>query len=157
MQLPHRSFLLYFLALLFIFLFHLLFHILPYVFPFLNLRFSFHHLFFLPFSSSLIFICLSFCPQEVLGDVLAKALSAVARERPDDPVQFVADYLYRARLAEKDPNKYDEEEREMRERRERRQEEVEKRRQENERRKNRGGSSSGSGSSSSTDANGGIR
>ena len=33
--------------------------------------------------------------QDALGDVLAKALSAVAKERPDDPVQFVADYLYR--------------------------------------------------------------
>lgn len=31
--------------------------------------------------------------QDVLGDVLAKALSAVARERPEDPVQYVADFL----------------------------------------------------------------
>ncbi len=32
--------------------------------------------------------------QMVLGDVLAKALSEVARERPSDPVQFVAEYLH---------------------------------------------------------------
>ena len=28
-----------------------------------------------------------------MGDVLAQALSAVAKERPADPVQFVADFL----------------------------------------------------------------
>ena len=33
--------------------------------------------------------------QEVLGDVLAKALSSVAQERPEDPVSFVAEYLYK--------------------------------------------------------------
>ncbi len=33
--------------------------------------------------------------QQVLGDVLAKALSSVARERPHDPVQYVAEYLYK--------------------------------------------------------------
>jgi len=33
--------------------------------------------------------------QRVLGDVLSSALAAVARERPEDPIQFVADYLYR--------------------------------------------------------------
>ncbi len=33
--------------------------------------------------------------QQVLGDVLAKALSSVARERPQDPVQYVAEYLYK--------------------------------------------------------------
>ncbi len=33
--------------------------------------------------------------QQVLGDVLAKALSSVAKERPDDPVNFVAEYLYK--------------------------------------------------------------
>ena len=32
--------------------------------------------------------------QEVLGDVLAEALSAVARERPNDPIQYIADYLH---------------------------------------------------------------
>ena len=32
--------------------------------------------------------------QDVLGDVLAKALSSVARERPQDPIQYVADYLH---------------------------------------------------------------
>ena len=36
--------------------------------------------------------------QQVLGDVLARALSSVARERPDDPVQYVADYLYKVSL-----------------------------------------------------------
>ena len=30
-----------------------------------------------------------------MGDVLAQALSAVAKERPADPVQFVADFLLR--------------------------------------------------------------
>ena len=33
--------------------------------------------------------------QDALGDVLAQALSAVAKERPADPVQFVADFLLR--------------------------------------------------------------
>lgn len=32
--------------------------------------------------------------QEVLGDVLADALSKVAKERPIDPIQYVADYLH---------------------------------------------------------------
>jgi hypothetical protein len=32
--------------------------------------------------------------QEVLGDVLAEALSQVAKERPTDPIQYVADYLH---------------------------------------------------------------
>jgi len=32
--------------------------------------------------------------QDVLGDVLADALSKVARERPTDPIQYVADYLH---------------------------------------------------------------
>ena len=32
--------------------------------------------------------------QEVLGDVLADALSKVAKERPQDPIQYVADYLH---------------------------------------------------------------
>lgn len=32
--------------------------------------------------------------QEVLGDVLADALSKVAKERPVDPIQYVADYLH---------------------------------------------------------------
>lgn len=73
--------------------------------------------------------------QEVLGDVLAKALSAVAKERPEDPVQFVAEYLYRARLREKDPKRFQEEERKIRELETRRLEEVRKRREENERRK----------------------
>ena len=31
--------------------------------------------------------------QEVLGDILAQALSSVARERPKDPVQYVAEFL----------------------------------------------------------------
>ncbi|TRY73631.1 hypothetical protein TCAL_12959 [Tigriopus californicus] len=35
--------------------------------------------------------------QDVLGDVLAGALSSVARERPPDPIQFVANYLYKVR------------------------------------------------------------
>ena len=39
--------------------------------------------------------------QEVLGDVLAGALSSVARERPRDPVQYVADYLYKVQEEEK--------------------------------------------------------
>ncbi len=38
--------------------------------------------------------------QQVLGDVLAKALSSVAQERPDDPVQFVAEYLYKVCLVQ---------------------------------------------------------
>ena len=37
----------------------------------------------------------NFLPQDALGDVLAQALSAVAKERPADPVQFVADFLLR--------------------------------------------------------------
>lgn len=32
--------------------------------------------------------------QEVLGDVLADALSKVAKDRPIDPIQYVADYLH---------------------------------------------------------------
>nr|XP_040573977.1 uncharacterized protein LOC121122963 [Lepeophtheirus salmonis] len=32
--------------------------------------------------------------QDVLGDILSKALSLCARHRPKDPIQFVADYLY---------------------------------------------------------------
>ena len=32
--------------------------------------------------------------QEVLGDVLADALSQVARVRPPDPIQYIADYLH---------------------------------------------------------------
>ena len=32
--------------------------------------------------------------QDVLGDVLADALSKVAKERPSDPIQFVANYLH---------------------------------------------------------------
>jgi len=32
--------------------------------------------------------------QEVLGDALADALSKVAKERPPDPIQYVADYLH---------------------------------------------------------------
>jgi len=32
--------------------------------------------------------------KEVLGDVLAEALSKVARERPLDPIKYVADYLH---------------------------------------------------------------
>ena len=32
--------------------------------------------------------------QDVLGDVLADALSKVAKERPTDPIQFVANYLH---------------------------------------------------------------
>jgi hypothetical protein len=40
--------------------------------------------------------------QDVLGDVLAQALSNVARERPSDPIEFVADFLYKKRQEEKD-------------------------------------------------------
>ena len=32
--------------------------------------------------------------QHVLGDVLAEALSQVAKKRPADPIQYVADYLH---------------------------------------------------------------
>ena len=32
--------------------------------------------------------------QDVLGDVLAEALSKVAKERPEDPIQYVANYLH---------------------------------------------------------------
>ena len=32
--------------------------------------------------------------QDVLGDVLAEALSKVAKERPSDPIQYVANYLH---------------------------------------------------------------
>ena len=32
--------------------------------------------------------------QHVLGDVLAEALSQVAKKRPTDPIQYVADYLH---------------------------------------------------------------
>ena len=32
--------------------------------------------------------------QDVLGDVLADALSKVAKERPPDPIQYVANYLH---------------------------------------------------------------
>ena len=32
--------------------------------------------------------------QEVLGDVLAEALSKVAKERPADPIQYVANHLH---------------------------------------------------------------
>ena len=32
--------------------------------------------------------------QHVLGDVLAEALSQVAKRRPTDPIQYVADYLH---------------------------------------------------------------
>ena len=32
--------------------------------------------------------------QNALGDVLAEALSKVAKQRPPDPVQYVADYLH---------------------------------------------------------------
>ena len=32
--------------------------------------------------------------QHVLGDVLAEALSQVAKKRPSDPIQYVADYLH---------------------------------------------------------------
>lgn len=35
--------------------------------------------------------------QQVLGDVLAKALTAVARERPKDPIGYMAEFLYSAR------------------------------------------------------------
>ena len=38
--------------------------------------------------------------QEALGDVLAKALSAVAKERPLDPIKFMAEFLYRTRSEE---------------------------------------------------------
>ena len=31
--------------------------------------------------------------QNALGDVLADALSQVAKQRPPDPIQYVADYL----------------------------------------------------------------
>ena len=37
-----------------------------------------------------------------MGDVLAQALSAVAKERPADPVQFVADFLLRKQEDTKD-------------------------------------------------------
>ena len=37
-----------------------------------------------------------------MGDVLAQALSAVAKERPADPVQFVADFLLRKHEDTKD-------------------------------------------------------
>ena len=40
--------------------------------------------------------------QDALGDVLAQALSAVAKERPADPVQFVADFLLRKHEDTKD-------------------------------------------------------
>ena len=39
--------------------------------------------------------------QEALGDVLAKALAAVAKERPQDPIQFLADFLQSARKEQK--------------------------------------------------------
>ena len=32
--------------------------------------------------------------QNALGDVLAEALSQVAKKRPADPIQYVADYLH---------------------------------------------------------------
>ena len=32
--------------------------------------------------------------QNALGDVLAEALSQVAKKRPSDPIQYVADYLH---------------------------------------------------------------
>ena len=32
--------------------------------------------------------------QNALGDVLADALSQVAKKRPTDPIQYVADYLH---------------------------------------------------------------
>ena len=32
--------------------------------------------------------------QNALGDVLADALSQVAKKRPADPIQYVADYLH---------------------------------------------------------------
>ncbi len=46
--------------------------------------------------------------QEVLGDVLAEALSAVAKVRPKDPVQFVAEFLHERSVKEKEETVKDE-------------------------------------------------
>ena len=42
--------------------------------------------------------------QNALGDVLAEALSQVAKKRPNDPIQYVADYLHSMSSDDNHPN-----------------------------------------------------